>query len=184
MSSTNVGVDQLNLGSSIVTLILTFGSFIPGCVGHLLNIMIFLRPSLRCHSCTNYFLSSSIVNLFVMLVVIPVRIASNSFNRSLSEWNEICCKLEYFLFYCARSLSYWFIVLVCVDRCIHSSANQKWIQLLKSKRFVISSILLTSLLLILAYIHMPIFYNLVVTINVNGQISSFCASQKGFYRTF
>lgn len=126
MSSMNVGVDQLNAGSSIVTLILTFGSFIPGCIGHILNVIIFVRPNLRCHSCTNYFLSSSIVNLFVMLVVLPVRIASNSFNRSLSDWNGICCKMEYFLFYCARSLSCWLIVLVCIDRCIHSSGNQRW----------------------------------------------------------
>ena len=73
MSSTNIGVDELNKASSIATLILTFGSFIPGCIGHILNVIIFVRPSLRCHSCTNYFLSSSIVSLFLMLIVLPVR---------------------------------------------------------------------------------------------------------------
>ena len=92
--------------------------------------------------------------------------------------------MEYFLFYCARSLSCWLIVLVCIDRCIHSSGNQRWRRILNSKKIVISTIILTSLFIVIGYIHMPIFYNLVVTVNVNGQISSYCASQRGFYRTF
>lgn len=183
-SSSSSGVDQMNLAAATATLILTFGSFIPGSIGHILNVIVFTRPSLRCHSCTNYFLASTIANLFVMFVVLPVRIASNSFNQSLSEGNQILCKLEYYLFYCARSLSCWFIVLVCIDRCIHASGNVQWRRRLNSPRIYLSAIVMTTLFIIIGYIHMPIFYNLVITVNANGRVTSFCASQRGIYRTF
>ena len=184
MSSVMSTIDQLNAAAASITLALTFGSLIPGCIGLLLNIVVFSRPSLRRHSCSIYFLASTCVNLFVMFIIIPVRIASNSFNLSLSDKHEALCKVEYFLFYSVRSLSCWLILLVCIDRYIHSVGNHPWRRRLTLPCTALAAIIVMTTVIFLGYSHMPVYYNLVISVNQNGAVSSFCASQRGTYRTF
>jgi hypothetical protein len=130
-----------------------------------------------------YFLASTYVNLFVVFVIIPVRIASGSFNTDPANLNNIICKIEILMFYVTRSLSCWLIVLACADRYVISSPNELWRRRFSSPKTAIRAIVITTVIIFLAFCHIPIYFNISTT-NTVGQVVSTCVAQVGIYRTF
>lgn len=176
-------VDQLNAASSAIVLASSFTNFIVGIVGLILNVLIFTRPTLRCEPCAIYFLSSTCFNLFVVLMVIPVRAVSSSFSIEMSNYNLGICKIEFFVFYVVRVVSCWLIAFACIDRYLHSSTNIdiRRFSSLKTARMAIG---ITTIIIAILYCHMIIFYEITYTTDGVGSIVSTCVSGKGTYRTF
>lgn len=90
--------------------------FALGSIGCLLNILIFLRHSMRSNSCAIYFHGSSWANLSTltwgMLVVIL-----NTFGISSSlGYNTVYCKIRYFIFTSSQLSARACVVLACLDR--------------------------------------------------------------------
>ena len=183
MSTIDVTVNQLNTIGAAVVLALSFVSFVPGAIGLIFNILVFTRPILRHKPCVLYFLSSTCFNLFVVFIILPVRIVSNYFNIDMGSYNLGICKTEYFAFYTIRAISCWLIAFACVDRCFHSSANIRIRRLssLKTARMVIG---FTTILMIILYSHMIVYYEITYTIDQFGNIIPMCNPQKGIYQTF
>ncbi len=183
MSDINTIINRLNTGSSIVLSVLSIVNFIPGSIGLIFNVVVLIRPQLRREPCSLYFLTSTFFNLFVTLIILPVRFFSNNYGLDLSRYNLSICKIENYIFYVARSSSCWFIVLACVDRYLHSSSKVgvRRLSSLKTARITIG---ITIILMLILYIHMLIYYDIANTSNQVNIITIQCNAQKGFYRIF
>lgn len=183
MSSTNDQINELNQAASTFFLVVSIVNFILGSIGLLVNVIVFTRPILRREPCSLYFLISSCYNLFVVFIVMPTRVLSNSYSISLSNLNDGICKFEYFIFYATRATSIWLILLACIDRFLHSSSKEsiRRISTLKTAKI---SILITSLIVPILYSHMLFYYEIANVTNQYGKVNPQCNGQKGFYRTF
>ncbi|CAF1148222.1 unnamed protein product [Rotaria sordida] len=183
MSSIDVKISQINSATSIIVLVLLCIAFAIGSIGLIFNVIVFTRPNLRREPCSLYFLSSTFFNLFFVFVIIPVRILSNSFNISMSNYNAELCKIEIFAFYSVRSISCWLIAMACIDRYLHSSANANIRRLssLKTAKIIIASVIIIILIL---YSHMMVYLNIQETLNRFGTISYSCNFYNSTYRTF
>ena len=183
MSLVNVSISQLNAAASVIGLVMLFVNFIPGIIGLVFNILVFTRPNLRREPCSLYFFSATCFNLFVILVVLPVRTLSNSFNIDMTNYNLGICKIEYFTFYSARATACWFIVLACVDRFLHSStrAHIRRISSLKTAKFAIG---IASITIPILYSHILVYYEITNVYDQFGNIVPSCNGRKGIYRTF
>ncbi|CAF1062834.1 unnamed protein product [Adineta steineri] len=155
-------INYLNQVTTILVVTICLASFIPGVIGLLLNLIVFTRPSLRHEPCAFYFFSSTCLNLFIILIIVPVRILSNGFNTDLADRN---------------------LGISCIDRYLHSSSNARMCRLssLKIARLAVGSICIFS---IISYVHMIIYYEIGNTTNQFGVIIPKCNARKGFYRTF
>ncbi|CAF4438028.1 unnamed protein product, partial [Adineta steineri] len=80
MSSINTTIDQINAASAGMVVFLSVINFVPGLIGVVFNLIVFTRPTLRQEPCSLYFFASTCLDLYVILVVIPVRIVSNGYN--------------------------------------------------------------------------------------------------------
>lgn len=178
MSNISETINLLNVAKSVIVLTLSLINFVPGIVGLVLNIIVFTRPTLRHEPCSLYFFSSTCFNIFVIFIVLPVRIVSNSFDIDLADYNLGICKIEIYSFHVTRTIFCWLIALACIDRYLHSSANIRIRRLssLKTARLAIGIIIL--------YSHMIIYFNITNGINSLGDIVPTCIAQKGIYRTF
>lgn len=78
-------VNKLDEITSAIVLILSIVNLVPGVFGIVLNILVFTRLTRRHEPCSLYFFSSTCCNLFVVFIVLPVRIVSNSFNIDLAN---------------------------------------------------------------------------------------------------
>ncbi|CAF0854542.1 unnamed protein product [Adineta steineri] len=183
MSSADVTINQLTLATTTIVLILLCIAFTIGIIGLFLNIIVFTRPALCREPCSFYFLSSTYFNLFVVLIVIPVRILSNSFNIDLGFYNVGICKVEYFAFYSIRTISCWLITLACIDRYIHSSAKSHIRRLSSLKIAKITSGIIIILIPIL-YSHMIIYMNITYSNNQLGNRVPNCISNNDIHRVF
>ncbi|CAF1307063.1 unnamed protein product [Adineta ricciae] len=183
MSSLAILIEQINDAASICFLTISIVNFLLGAFGLLINIYVFTRPTLRQEPCSMYFLISSCYNLFVVFVVMPVRVLSNAYNISASNYNFGICKFEYFIFYATRATSIWLILLACIDRFLHSSP-QRYLRQLSSMRTAKLAITIASILVPILYSHMIAYYELYNVTDANGDVVSSCRSRKGFYSTF
>jgi hypothetical protein len=149
--------------------------FILGIIGLTLNTLIFTRQTFRQNSCVNYFLASTIANYFVVFFILPSRILSDGFNIDPGRYNLFYCKIRFYTYFTAKSLSSWFIVLACFDRKMSSSNNvhRRAFAHLKISRWMI---FLTTLTGLFFYSHVLIFYE----IGENQQ----CDARSGVYRIF
>ncbi|CAF1398190.1 unnamed protein product [Adineta steineri] len=183
MSSINVIIPPLNTAASIISFILLCILFALGAVGLIFNIIVFTRPSLRREPCSLYFLSSTCINLFVIFLVIPLRILSNSFYIDLAYYNIGICKVEFFAFYSIRTISCWLIGLACADRFLHSTANPdiRRISSLKTAKITIGSIII---IISILYCHMIVYMSIKYAINQSGNVVSSCESENDIHRTF
>lgn len=183
MSPVTDYINQLNAVGTAATLGLYIGSFVPGAIGLIFNVLIFTRPSLRREPCALYFLSATCLNLFVTVIIIPVRTVSNSFNLDLANYNVGICKVESFSFYATRATFCWLIALACFDRYLHSSANPAMRRLssLKTARL---TIIITSITIPLLYCHMVYYINIKISTGQNGNTVSQCIFENVTYRTF
>jgi len=178
-----LSINELNQAASTFFLVVSIVNFILGSIGLLVNVIVFTRPILRREPCSLYFLISSCYNLFVVFIVMPTRVLSNSYSISLSNLNDGICKFEYFIFYATRATSIWLILLACIDRFLHSSSKEsiRRISTLKTAKI---SILITSLIVPILYSHMLFYYEIANVTNQYGKVNPQCNGQKGFYRTF
>jgi hypothetical protein len=183
MSSTDVTINQINVASTVIVVTVSIVNLILGAVGLIFNVLIFIQPSLRREPFSLYFLSSTYFNLFVVFVIIPVRIVSDGFNMELANYNLGICKIEFFSFYAIRTISCWLITLACIDRYLHSSRNAR-IRQLSSLKMTRMAIRMTSVVIIISYSHMIIYYEITYMSDQFGNITPACYGQKGIYRTF
>ncbi|CAF4129600.1 unnamed protein product, partial [Adineta steineri] len=158
-------------------------SLLPGLIGLVLNLLVFTRPCLRRQPCSIYFFASTFPNLYIVLVMIPVRIASGSYNVDPANLNNIVCKIEIFMLYVMRSLFSWLIVLACIDRYVISSTGETWRRRLSSPKTAIRATIITTVVIFLIYSHMPVYFNIAAA-NQFGQAIPQCVAQAGTYRTF
>jgi growth hormone secretagogue receptor len=183
MSSTDVTINQLNQAAVVIFIALSIINFALGSVGLILNILVFTRSTLRREPCSFYFLSVTCYDLFVVFLIMPVRILSNVYNINEANYNLGLCKVESFAFYVTRVISIWLIVMACVDRYLHSSWNERIRRMSSLKSAKISSAII-SIIILISYSHMLVYYEIINVSNQFGNITPQCNSQKGIYRTF
>jgi hypothetical protein len=183
MSSSSTDINQLKTAGKIMNFVLLMIIFVPGSIGLVLNIIVFTRPSLRRQPCSIYFIASNICNIYIVFYMLPVRIASGSFDIDPASFSNIVCKLQIFILYTLRSLSCWLIVLACVDRYVISSASEAWRRRVSSPKVAIYFTGGSTVFWLLMYSHMPIYFN-ISAINQFGQPVPQCVAQLGAYRTF
>jgi hypothetical protein len=112
----------------------------------------------------------------------PVRILSNS-NINPALYNLGLCKVENFAFYVTRVTSIWLIVMACIDRYLHSSSNERIRRISSLKSAKISTGIISIIVLIL-YFHMLIYFEIINVTNQFGSITLQCGLQNGIYHTF
>jgi growth hormone secretagogue receptor len=183
MSSIDVTINQLNVAAVVIFVAGSIINFALGGVGLIFNILVFTRPALRREPCSFYFLSSTCYDLFVVFLILPVRILSIVYNINGANYNLGVCKIENFTFYVTRVISIWLIVLACIDRYLHSSLSERIRRMSSLKSAKISSAII-SIIVLISYSHMLVYYEIANVTNQFGSITPQCASQKGIYRTF
>jgi hypothetical protein len=168
-------IDMLDLISIIFSRYCLIILFLLGIIGLILNTLIFTRQIFRQNSCVQYFLASTIANYFVVFFILPSRILSDGFNIDPGRYNLFYCKIRFYTYFTAKSLSSWFIVLACFDRKMSSS---HYVYRRSFARLTVSRwmIFLTTLIGLLFYSHVFIFYE----IDQNHQ----CDGHAGVYRLF
>ena len=183
MSSISVTINQINEAASVVVLVLSFISFIPGGIGLMLNVFVFTRASLRREPCAVYFFWSTCYSLFVVFIILPVRIFAVIFNMDMANDNLGICKIEYFALYTTRAISSWLIVLACINRFFHSStiAHIRRMSSLKTARMAIGII---TIVVFILHSHMLVYYEISNTSDRFGNIVPSCNGRKDIYRTF
>ncbi|CAF1088873.1 unnamed protein product [Adineta ricciae] len=183
MSSIGDTINRINAAIVSIVIAVSFINLALGAIGLVFNVIIFTRPSLHNEPCSLYFFSSTCFNLFVILVIVPIRIASEGFNTDITSYNIGICKLEFFVFYVVRTIPCWLIVLACVDRYLKSSTKVH-IRRLSSLRTAKIAIYFIVVLFIILHIHMPIYYEITYTFDGYGNLIPACYGQAGFYRKF
>ncbi|CAF3987837.1 unnamed protein product [Rotaria sp. Silwood2] len=171
----NQKLQMLDLIKEIFSRYCLIGLFIFGTVGLILNTLIFTRHTFRQNSCVLYFLASTIANYFVVFFVLPSRILSDGFNIDPGQYNAFYCKIRFYTYFTAKSLSSWFIVLACLDRKMSSSQNAHR-RAFARPNIARWMIFLTTLIGLIFYSHVLIFYD----IDQNQQ----CNARSGFYSLF
>ncbi len=131
--------------------LIAFGTF-----GNVLNLIVFTRRTLRTNPCSMYFLAGSINNLFATYVVILSRYLSINWNLDISTRNNVFCKLRLLFVYVSLNLVLWFIILASADRFFSSSKSVRLRQL-SSLPMARKSIVLSTILMYLIYVHVLIF---------------------------
>jgi magnesium-transporting ATPase (P-type) len=171
----SLSIDMLDLISDIFSRYCLIVLFLLGTIGLTLNTFIFTRKTFRQNSCVHYFLASTIANYFVVFFILPSRILSDGFKIDPGQYNLFYCKLRFYTYFTAKSLSSWFIVLACFDRKMSSSqsVHRRAFARAKISRWMIFT---TTLIGLLFYAHVLIFYE----IDSNHQ----CDAQHGVYRLF
>jgi hypothetical protein len=106
MSSSNVTIlDEVKRINYITAQITIWGlavCFLFGFIGFLLNIYVFIQPSLRKNPCSMYFLSSSTAGLIFLSVSAPFRVLQIGFNIDPTYYLLAFCKIEYYITFSSR----------------------------------------------------------------------------------
>ncbi|CAF1106723.1 unnamed protein product [Rotaria sp. Silwood1] len=149
-----------------------------GCMGNILNILVFTRQRLIKNPCSTYFLCSSIANLIVLIFGLVSRFFSDGLGIDPVSTNLGFCRFRYFILHCSMVLSSWFTILAGIDRYWISSRNVQRRQLsnLKNARYLV---ILTTLIGVTLYSHVLILFTI-------EQLKSgpYCYAQTGIYRIF
>lgn len=183
MSSVNATIDQLNEATSMIVLVLSIISVVPGGIGLIFNVLIFTRAPLRREPCTSYFFWSTCFSLITVFVIQPMRVVAVSFNLDVANYNIGICKTQLYTVYVTRSASTWLIVMACIDRYFHSSGNARIRRMssLKTAKITIGTI---SIVDFIVHVHMIIYNEINIGLDRFGNITPLCNPQKGVYATF
>ncbi|CAF0741873.1 unnamed protein product [Adineta ricciae] len=163
MSSSNVTNSYADALSAITTTSVMFTRywcitmFIVGFIGHLLNLCVFTRPTLRTNPCARYFMASTIAGFGVILIVLPIRVLQFGYGRSLFIPSVFLCKFLTFLFSWLRILPCWFIALASADRfwCTSSSVTFRGWNSIRVSNHLIP---LTTIFIAITQVPLLIFY--------------------------
>lgn len=171
-------VDTLN------NVILQFSRYVPipilifGLIGNILNIFIFTRRSQNKNPCSMYFLSSTIVNINVLLFGCLVRGLVDAFNIDLASANLPFCRIRYYIVNCSLTLSSWFTLLAGIDRyCVSSPDHQR--RRLSNRKYARFLIFVTTMIFLILYSHVLGLYKI-----EQSPTGPNCDAQDGAYRIF
>lgn len=87
-----------------------------GMIGCILNIAIFLRPSMRTNSCAIYFHASSWANLFCLTWGLLISLLGVFISNNPLVYNAAYCKIRYYILTASQLASRAYVVLACLDR--------------------------------------------------------------------
>jgi hypothetical protein len=121
--------------------------------------------------------------MITVFVIQPMRLVAVSFNMDVSDYNIGICKTQMFTLYVTRSLSTWLIAMACIDRSFHSSAKVR-IRRMSSLKIARMIVIITSIIIFLAYIHMPVYYEINIGLDRFGSLTPLCNPRSGIYATF
>lgn len=183
MSSVNITVNELNDISSMIVLISSLINIIPGGIGLIFNIFVFIQQPLRHEPCAIYFFWSTFFSLISVWIILPLRVAGAGYNIDPTNYNLGFCKIEYFVLYTVRTISAWLIVLACIDRFFHSSAKV-YIRQMSSVKIARIAVSIMSMTITVIHGHILIYYKISINSDRFGNISPLCGPEKGIYSTF
>lgn len=168
-------IAMLDLISQIFSRYCLMTLLVLGTISLTFNTLIFTRQTFRQTSCVHYFLASTVANYFVVFFILPSRILSDGFDIDPGQYNLFYCKIRFYTYFTAKSLSSWFIVLACFDRRMSSSHN---VRLRAFARPSVSrlTIAITTFIGLIFYAYVLFFYE----INSNRS----CDAPPGFYSVF
>jgi len=156
-----------------------------GCLGNILNIIIFTRQTFIKQSCSLYFLCISLNNLAMLLIGLTTRIVDNGFQINYVINNStIYCKIRNYLVYTLFSISSWLLVLASLDRLFATNQSTLQRQWFCSYRMAFKLIFLTIGICIGVHIHMLIFYDYFLTSNSYGKLVLTCTTNSLTYGMF
>jgi len=116
-----------------------------GMVGCILNIIIFMRPSLRSNSCAVYFHAGSWANIFCLTWGLLSSMLSTFTNYDPTHYNMFYCKFRHFMAVTSQVASRAYIVLASLDRfllCSVSSRKRKFCRPIVAIKIVALTMLL------------------------------------------
>ena len=90
--------------------------FAVGMIGGILNILIFLQPSMRQNSCAIYFHASSWANILCLCWGVLASMLAFMTNNNPASYNVAYCKIRFYMINFAQFASRGFIILACLDR--------------------------------------------------------------------
>ncbi|CAF0839170.1 unnamed protein product [Adineta steineri] len=154
--------------------------FLFGIICNILNIYVFTQSTLKRNPCCMYFLASSFAALIYTAVNLPLRTLQMGYNIDPTVTVLVVCKLKNFFVYTWRALAVWFLTLACIDRFLHSSSNvnfRGW----SSYKVASRVIPLTFLLAHLAYLHVAVFYEILLPRRTCSILSSSYAMFLGIW---
>jgi hypothetical protein len=114
--NSSVSTNSLLFISEFVTRCVVIPYIIFGSIGNILNIFLFTCPALFRTSSSLYLLSASIANLFVIIFVLPMRLAADGFDQDITSFSLLSCRLVSYIYYVCLALPSFFTVLACADR--------------------------------------------------------------------
>ncbi|CAF1350971.1 unnamed protein product [Adineta steineri] len=159
MSSNSTYAIILTSTIGYISLYINFITIIAGTIGGICNLITYSAPRLRKNACVFYLLCATILEIFSILIIVPTRIALDSFGNNLENQSILFCKLRYFISIVVPKLVTYYILLAIVDRCLATSSNvriRSWSQLKvahQSSMFVLIIGTITG-------IHILVFYNI------------------------
>ena len=98
---------EINNASTQIDRYLSVGLILFGCIGNILNCVVFLQRIFRTNPCAVYFLVASLSSIIA----------------DLTQTNSILCKLQLAVVFITRCILPWLIVLTTIDRYLISSSD-------------------------------------------------------------
>ncbi|CAF2808358.1 unnamed protein product [Rotaria sp. Silwood2] len=111
---------QLNMGRYLYPIIFSLGN-----IGSILNIVILTQRVYLQNSCSCYILVSSVINLFIVNIIIFFHMLAFGFNIDPTTTSLFFCKFRQYISHVTTLLSRIYIVLACIDRWAMTSTNVK-----------------------------------------------------------
>ncbi|UJR18047.1 hypothetical protein I4U23_004948 [Adineta vaga] len=162
-------IDSLINANRIFYQVWSYLLIVLGTVGHVLNVCVFTRPTLRSNPCARYFLAASISGIFCIYANILLRLFQLMYsNYNPFGYSTASCKILSFIVYCFRCNTSWFIVLASIDRFLCSSTSKsvrEWSNLRMTHRAIVFVIVVVGLF----YLYVPIqFENIQTNVKCPG----------------
>ncbi|CAF0978248.1 unnamed protein product [Adineta ricciae] len=114
--------------------------FSVGILGCFLNILIFLRPSMRQNSCAIYFHASSWANLLCLCWGVLASMLAFFTGNNPASYNVVYCRIRFYMINFPQYASRAFVVLACLDRfllCSTSVRQRQFCRANVAKRMVL-----------------------------------------------
>ncbi|UJR11201.1 hypothetical protein I4U23_015382 [Adineta vaga] len=102
--------------------------FILGNIGNCLNLLIFARPTSRSNSCLLYFLSASIIDIFILNFGLVLRLVRGLYNIDPALTSLWFCRLRTYLTSTSFLIYRLSILFACVDR-MCASSRSAWMRM-------------------------------------------------------
>ncbi|UJR12765.1 hypothetical protein I4U23_016939 [Adineta vaga] len=179
MSSSNTSITEamiIRQNTIVFIRVWSYLMIIFGTFGHISNIYVFTRPSLRSNSCSWYFLAATISGLCVVIISTPLRLLSFGYSIDYFSSSVAACKILTFIVMWVRAQYAWFITLACIDRFLCSSSSVK-LRVLSTVRFASYSIPLAFLTVGLTFFHILLYYEITFP-------KQMCSAIRGIYQAF